>query len=175
MYLDIPMLIYEQVFRLQVSVDEVQGVKVLKGEYYLSCIKFCMWFTERMEGGQSDTGATYEHRFLLSEGANAIIHRRAALTWCLSQAVSSMTLSDWAKPSKYKIKYLKFYAHYTWTFQYVWGVRTSLHRAHTPSPCRGLSCPVSQSKKPLSRGITTDHMLDDKCSSGWENKTPQSD
>lgn len=46
-YLNIPMLIYKQVFRFQVSVDEVQGVKVLKGEYYLSCIKSCMVFTEK--------------------------------------------------------------------------------------------------------------------------------
>lgn len=41
------MLIYEQVFRLQISVDEVQGVKILKGEDYLSCIKSCMVFAER--------------------------------------------------------------------------------------------------------------------------------
>lgn len=54
-YLNITMLIYEQVFRLQVSVDEVQGVKVLKGEYYLSCIKSCMVFTERRWCGQPDT------------------------------------------------------------------------------------------------------------------------
>ena len=64
MYLDVPMLIYEQVFRLQVSVDEVQGVKVLKGEYYLSCIKSCMVFTERRGGGQSDISAIYEHKSL---------------------------------------------------------------------------------------------------------------
>lgn len=56
-YLNIPLLIYEQVLRLQVSVNEVQGVKVLKGQYYLSCIKSCMLFTERSQDGQSDTGA----------------------------------------------------------------------------------------------------------------------
>lgn len=37
--------------------------------------------------------------------------------------------------------------HSTWTFQYVWGVRTSLHQAHIPSPCRGLNCPVNQTNK----------------------------
>lgn len=66
MYLNVPMLIYEQVFRLQVSVDEVQGVKVLKGEYYLSCIKSCMVFTERRKE-QSDVGAAYEHKSPLLE------------------------------------------------------------------------------------------------------------
>lgn len=58
------MLIYEQVFRFQVSVDEVQGVKVLKGEYYLSCIKSCMVFTERGEGGwtvRRRSNTVYEH------------------------------------------------------------------------------------------------------------------
>lgn len=56
MYLNIPLLIYEQVLRLQVSVNEVQRVKVLKGQYNLSCIKSCMLFTERQQVGQSDTG-----------------------------------------------------------------------------------------------------------------------
>lgn len=35
------------------------------------------------------------------------------------------------------------YVHNTWTSQCVWGVRTSLHQEHIPSPCRGLSCPVN--------------------------------
>lgn len=45
-YLNIPLLIYEQVLWLQVSVDEVQGVKVLEGEYDLSCIKSGVVFAE---------------------------------------------------------------------------------------------------------------------------------
>lgn len=59
------MLVYEQIFRLQVSVDEVQGVKVLKGEYYLSCIKSGMVFTKKRESGQSDNGVLYEPEFSL--------------------------------------------------------------------------------------------------------------
>lgn len=59
MYLNIPLLIYEQVLRLQVSVNEVQRVKVLKGQYNLSCIKSCMLFTERQQVGQSDTGVKH--------------------------------------------------------------------------------------------------------------------
>lgn len=59
MYLNVPMLIYKQVFRFQVSVDEVQGVKVLKGEYYLSCIKSCMVFTARGEA-DGQTGRLME-------------------------------------------------------------------------------------------------------------------
>lgn len=69
-------------------------MKVLKGEYYLSCIKSCMIFTERREGGQSDIGAIYEHASLLSEGANSIIHWIAASKCCLSQTILSMTSSD---------------------------------------------------------------------------------
>lgn len=60
-YLNIPLLIYEQVFRLQVSVDEVQGVKVLKGQYNLCCIKSCMMFTESQQERQSDTGVCVTH------------------------------------------------------------------------------------------------------------------
>lgn len=38
-YLDVSLLVNQQVFRLQVSVDQVQSVQVLEGQDDLSCIK----------------------------------------------------------------------------------------------------------------------------------------
>lgn len=81
MYLNIPLLIYQQVLRLQVSVDEVQGVKVLKGQYNLSCIKSCMLFTERQQDGQSDSGVKH-HAFQCHINA---------LKWCLAHCCGNFT------------------------------------------------------------------------------------
>lgn len=55
-YLNITLLVYQQVLGLQVSVDEVQGVKVLEGEYDLSCIKSGVVFAAtRGRGGELET------------------------------------------------------------------------------------------------------------------------
>ena len=68
--------------------------------------------------------------------------------WRLYPVISDWhsTLKKWRKKNNnFKIN-VKFFVNYTWTFQYVWGVRTSLHLERTPSPCRGLSCPVKKNK-----------------------------
>lgn len=44
-YLDVPLLVNQQVFRFQVSVDQVQSVQILEGQDDLSCIKPSMWLT----------------------------------------------------------------------------------------------------------------------------------
>lgn len=65
-YLNIALLIYEQVFGLQVSVDEVQRVKVLEGEYDLSCIKSGVVFTETWGRGRRVRHESGDHESLLA-------------------------------------------------------------------------------------------------------------
>lgn len=43
----VTLLVDEQVFRLQISVDEIQRVKVFKGQYNLGCIKAGVWLTAK--------------------------------------------------------------------------------------------------------------------------------
>lgn len=45
MYLYVALLINQEVLWLQISVDEIQGVKVFKGQYNLGCVEAGMWFT----------------------------------------------------------------------------------------------------------------------------------
>lgn len=45
--LDVTLLVDEQVLWLEISVDEIQRVKVLKGQYNLGCVKAGMWFTTK--------------------------------------------------------------------------------------------------------------------------------
>lgn len=80
-YLNIALLIYEQVLRLQVSVDEVQGVKVLKGQDDLSCIKPRMLFTERQQDGQSEPSVS-PHAFQCHVNT---------LKWCLAGCCGNFT------------------------------------------------------------------------------------
>lgn len=44
-YLYVTLLVDKKVLRLQISVDEIQRVKVFKGQYNLGCIKAGVWFT----------------------------------------------------------------------------------------------------------------------------------
>lgn len=44
-YLYITLLVNKKVLRLQISVDEIQRVKVFKGQYNLGCVKAGVWFT----------------------------------------------------------------------------------------------------------------------------------
>lgn len=44
-YLYVTLLVNEKVLRLQISVDEIQRVKVFKGQYNLGCVKAGVWFT----------------------------------------------------------------------------------------------------------------------------------
>ena len=46
-YLYVTLLVYEQVFRFQVSVDQVQSVQVLEGQDNLSCIEPSVRLTVR--------------------------------------------------------------------------------------------------------------------------------
>lgn len=43
-YLYVALLVNKKVLRLQISVDEIQRVKVLKGQYNLGCVKAGVWF-----------------------------------------------------------------------------------------------------------------------------------
>lgn len=47
--LDVTLLVDEQVLRLQISVDEVQRVKVFKCQYNLGCVEAGVWFTVEKE------------------------------------------------------------------------------------------------------------------------------
>lgn len=53
-YLYISLLVYEQVFRFQVSVDQVQSVQVLEGQDYLSSVEAGVRLTAQtaQKGGQ---------------------------------------------------------------------------------------------------------------------------
>lgn len=41
----VTLLVDEQVLRLKISVDEIQRVKVFKGQYNLGCVEAGVWFT----------------------------------------------------------------------------------------------------------------------------------
>lgn len=43
----VTLLVDEQVLWLEISVDEIQRVKVLKGQYNLGCVKAGVWFTTK--------------------------------------------------------------------------------------------------------------------------------
>ena len=46
----VTLLVDEQVLRFKISVDEIQRVKVFKGQYNLGCVEAGVWFTaERMK------------------------------------------------------------------------------------------------------------------------------
>ena len=45
--LDVTLVVDEQVLRLQISVDEIQRVKVFKGQYNLGCVEAGVWFTAK--------------------------------------------------------------------------------------------------------------------------------
>lgn len=44
-YLYVTLLVNKKVLRFQISVDEIQRVKVFKGQYNLGCVKAGVWFT----------------------------------------------------------------------------------------------------------------------------------
>lgn len=44
-YLYVTLLVDKKVLRLQISVDEIQRVKVFKGQNNLGCVKAGVWFT----------------------------------------------------------------------------------------------------------------------------------
>lgn len=46
-YLYVTLLVNKKVLGLQISVDEVQRVKVFKGQYNLGCVKAGVWFTTK--------------------------------------------------------------------------------------------------------------------------------
>lgn len=46
-YLYVTLLVNEQVLRLKISVDEIQRVKVFKGQYNLGCVEAGVWFTAK--------------------------------------------------------------------------------------------------------------------------------
>lgn len=55
-YLYVPLLVYEQVLRLQVSVDQVQSVQVFEGQDYLGSVKPGVRLTARKKEGR-DVGS----------------------------------------------------------------------------------------------------------------------
>lgn len=48
----VTLLVDEQVLRLEVPVDEVQRVKVFKGQYNLGCVEAGVRFTEKKVAGK---------------------------------------------------------------------------------------------------------------------------
>lgn len=43
----VTLLVNEQVLWLKISVDEIQRVKVFKGQYNLGCVEAGVWFTTK--------------------------------------------------------------------------------------------------------------------------------
>lgn len=46
-YLYVTLIVNEQVLWLKISVDEIQRVKVFKGQYNLGCVEAGVWFTTK--------------------------------------------------------------------------------------------------------------------------------
>lgn len=56
----VTLLVNEQVLRLKISVDEIQRVKVFKGQYNLRCVEAGVWFT----GKQTSTVFTVNQWYM---------------------------------------------------------------------------------------------------------------
>lgn len=65
-YLDVSLLIDEEVLWFKVSVDQVKGVQIFKGQNYLWSIKACMGFTAERERVQRERAKDKEktHRYI---------------------------------------------------------------------------------------------------------------
>ena len=45
-YFDMTVVVEQNIFRIEITVDDIKGMQVIEGEGHFCCIKFCDWIRE---------------------------------------------------------------------------------------------------------------------------------